>query len=44
MFMTLFIYLGIIGSVAALALFSLSLLWIAVSNNPDNGYINFIAI
>ncbi|ALQ48048.1 hypothetical protein WP3W18E01_38990 [Raoultella ornithinolytica] len=36
MFMTLFIYLGIIGSVAALALFSLSLLWIAVSNNPDN--------
>ena len=36
MFMTLFIYLGIIGSVAALALFSLSLLWIAVSKNPDN--------
>jgi hypothetical protein len=36
MLMTVFYLLGIIGSVAALALFSLSLLWIAVSNNPDN--------
>ncbi|MFK3704632.1 hypothetical protein EDF73_103305 [Raoultella sp. BIGb0138] len=35
MFITLLIYLGIIGSIAALALFSLSILWIAVSNNPD---------